>query len=369
MSLKSSVELSFKKTIDSLLHYRCYQVCCSHYKHLLKRHHFKNKKVKGEDDYVKKWRVLYSRVEPYSYRYFCHFCGNTPNIVPEDIGHFCIENVLNPREFRAAYTDKNLFPEIIGKEYVARTILCRINGSCLLDAEYKNASDDLSKYIGDLTSLILKPSVNSCSGEGILKFEKKGKEFVSVDKNIILTKDFLMSYQNDFCLQETVFQHSFMKKLCPTSVNTIRLCLYRSVSNEEPVVTSSIIRIGKNGSIVDNAHAGGMIIGVNVATGEMGKFVIDQYGNKQNTWNGIDYSKNTFIVPFWNSIIAFAKYIGTRVHHHRLIALDVTIDDGGKPVLIEYNINSFGYWLFMYTNQEVFGEYTDEIIDYCKRNK
>lgn len=353
----------------SVRHYRRYRRYSNQYKCYLKQQHFENKKAIGEDLYMKKWEVLCPRVEPYSYRFFSHFCGNNPNIVPEDIGRSFIEPVLNPIEYRPTYSDKNLFPEIVGKEHVARTIVCRINGSNLLDAEYKNASDDLSKYIGNATSLILKPSVNSSSGRGIMKFEKKGKDFVSVGGDITLSKAFLLSYQKDFCLQEMITQHSFMKKLCPTSVNTMRLCLYRSVANEESVVTAGIIRIGKDGSFVDNIHAGGMRVGIDVATGELGKYVVDQYGNKQDSWNGIDYSKNVFTVPHWNDVISFSKYIGSSIHHHRLIALDIALNENGKPVLIEYNINGFSYSAYMYTNQEVFGKYTDEVIDYCRRNK
>lgn len=353
----------------SIKRYRCYRRYSKQYKCYLKEQHFENKKAIGEDSYIKKWEVLCPRVEPYSYRFFSHYCGHSPNIVPEDIGRSFIEEVLNPIKYRPAYTDKNLFPEIIGKENVARTIVCRINGGNLLDADYKLASDELSKYTANTTSLILKPSVDSKGGKGILKFEKKGKDFVSDGQEIVLTKDFLLSYGKDFCLQETIVQHSFMSKLCPTSVNTIRVCLYRSVSSEESVVTASCIRIGKNGSIVDNGHSGGMLIGVDIITGELGKFVFDIYGNKQDSWNGIDFSKNAFTVPHWDEVISFAKYVGSRIHHHRLIALDIALKENGKPILIEYNIKVFTYCVFMYANQEVFGEYTDEVIDYCRRNK
>lgn len=369
MSVISRVKLGIKEARVSLKRYRRYLRYSRQYKRYLKQQHFENKKAPGEDAYIKKWEVLCPRVEPYSYRFFSHFCGYTPNIVPEDIGRSYIEEVLNPVAYRAPYEDKNLFPEIIGKENVPRTIVCRINGSNLLDADYKNAGDDLSKYVADATSLILKPSVNSSSGRGILKFEKRGKEFISAGKNITLTKDFLLSYQKDFCLQAAVVQHSFMNKLCPTSVNTMRLCLYRSVTSEESVVTAGVIRIGKNGSFVDNVHSGGMRIGVDVSSGELGKYVVDQYGNKQDTWNGIDFSKSIYFVPNWNDVISFAKYVGTRIHHHRLIALDIALKENGIPILIEYNLSGFSYSPYMVTNQEVFGKYTDEIIDYCRRNK
>ena len=369
MSMISRVKSGIKEALVSLKYYRRYRRYSGQYKSYLKKQHFENKKAIGEDEYIKKWEVLCPRVEPYSYRFFSHYCGYNPNIVPEDIGRSFIEEVLNPVEYRPPYEDKNMFPEIVGKENVARTIVCRINGSNLLDAEFRNASDDLSKYTANATSLILKPSVNSSSGRNIIKFDKKGNDFVSAEKGITLSKDFLLSYQKNFCLQETVVQHSFMSKLCPTSVNTIRLCLYRSVSSEESVVTAGIVRIGKDGSFVDNVHSGGMRIGVDISSGEMGKYVIDQYGSKQDTWNGIDFSKSIFIVPHWNDVISFAKYVGTRIHHHRLIALDIALKENGQPILIEYNLSGFSYSPYMITNQEVFGKYTDEVIDYCRRNK
>ena len=355
--------------IPSYRHRRLYKVYSEQNKHRLELQHFENKKAEGEDAYLQKWGVLSSRVEPYSYRFFSHYCGPTPNIVPEDIGHTCIEDVLNPLALRRVYCDKNLFPEIVGKENVPRTIVCRINGSQLLDSEYKLAEKELSEYIGDTENLILKPTIDSSSGRGIIKFIKKDGAFISTDGEVILSKAFLESYRMDFCLQEAVDQHEFMNKLCSTSVNTIRLCVYRSVKDEKPKVTASIIRIGKNGACVDNACAGGVFIGVDVATGEMGRFVINRYGNKENVWNGVDFSQNTFVVPYWKEVIAFAEFVGTRVPHHRLIALDVALNKDGKPILIEFNIEWFGFWLYEYTNQEVFGEYTDEIIEYCKKMK
>lgn len=353
----------------SYRHYRFYKVYSEQFKHYLELQHFENKKAEGEDAYIQKWKALSSRVEPYSYRFFSHYLENTLNIIPEDIGHSYIEEVLNPLALRPVYTDKNLFPQIIGNEYVPRTIVCRINGSQLLDAEYRLAEKDLTEYIGEVDSMILKPTVDSSSGRGIIKFVKKGNAYVSTDGEITLSKAFLESYRKDFCLQEAVEQHDFMNMLCPTAVNTIRLCLYRSVIDEKPRVTASIVRIGKNGTIIDNAQGGGMFTGVNLETGELGKCVMDKYGTKENVWNDIDFSQNSFVVPNWKEVIAFAEYVGTKIPHHRLIALDIALKKDGKPILIEFNIEWFSFWFYMYTNQEVFGEYTDEIIEYCKKMK
>lgn len=346
-----------------------YRYYSSHYKRLLKLHHISNVQAEGEEDYVRKWKVLSSKVEPYSYRFFSHFVGNTPNIIPENIGRSVIEGILNPRPYRAVYSDKNLFPEIIGKADVPRTLLCRIHGGGLLDGDYQYADKDISCYLEGVNSAILKPSVNTKSGAGIVRFTREGGSFVSPEKGITLTKDYLLSYHHDFCLQETIEQHEQMQRLCPTSVNTIRLCLYRSVVDEEPKITSGIVRIGKNGSVVDNIHAGGMRIGVDVRTGVLGKYVVDQYGRKSEVWNDIDYSRTNFVIPHWEGVLSFARYVGTRIHHHRLLALDIAIGKTGKPILLEYNIHSFSYAPYMCTGQEVFGAYTDEIIAYCKKEQ
>ena len=143
MSIISRIKKGVKEAIVSSRRYRRYRRYSNQYKSFLKMQHFENKKAIGEDSYVKKWEVLCPRVEPYSYRFYSHFCGYNPNIVPEDIGRTFIEEVLNPVEYRPVYEDKNMFPEIIGKENVARTIVCRINGSNLLDDEYNIASDEL----------------------------------------------------------------------------------------------------------------------------------------------------------------------------------------------------------------------------------
>ena len=357
-----------KETVYFLRNRKAYRFYTSQFKRYLELHHFDDKKAPGEDAYLGLWHSLSKKVDPYSYRYFCHFCGYTPRIVPEDIGHSVIEDVLCPTAYRGVYSDKNLFPLIVGKENLPQTFIYRINGGCLLDSEYHPIDKDVLTYLTSVDSVILKPSINSCSGQGIKKFIRRGDGFFSVDKGVALTKEYLLAYSDDFCLQRAIEQHPFLSQLCPSSVNTIRISLYRSIRNDESIVTASVLRIGKAGSVVDNAHSGGFFTGVNKDTGELEKYVIDQFGNKKEEWNGVNYASDPLIIPNWDKVLSFAKTVGGKILHHRLIALDIALDKNGDPVLIEYNLGLFSYWLFMYTNQEVFGEYTDEVIAYCKQH-
>ncbi len=265
------------------------------------------------------------------------------------------------------YEDKNMFPLIIGKDKVPVTVLCRMNGGRISDADFKPVTDGIEAHLDNETPLILKPSVGGESGQGIHMFvySTKEKAYISQRDGSRLTKDFLMDYNENFVLQKAVTQHPEMAKFNPTSVNTLRIGVYRSWKDEDPHVLASIMRVGKAGSFVDNAHAGGMFVGVDVESGKVGEKLYDQYGVSASVWNGIDYTGNDFVIPKWREIRDFVCEAARKIIHHRLYAFDICLDAKGTPVLIEYNLHSFSYWLFMFTGQKPLGDYTDEIMEFC----
>ena len=128
------------------------------------------------------------------------------------------------------------------------------------------------------------------------------------------------------------------------------------------------MRIGRKDSLIDNAHAGGAFVGVSLE-GRLGKYVIDQYGTKETVFNGIDFSKEEFVIPHFDRVIAFSKQVADKCVHHKLFALDVMMNEQDCPVLIEYKLTAFSSWLFECAGVSPFGQYTDEIIDYCAKNK
>lgn len=202
-----------------------------------------------------------------------------------------------------------------------------------------------------------------------MKFERLNGRFVSKNEGVELTMEFLKSYGDDFILQEAVEQHSAISELCSTSLNTLRVFLYRSVKDNAAHVLACVLRVGKDGNYLDNAHAGGRFIGVDVATGELGTYVSDTYGLKSKLWNGIDYSIERRKIPCWDQIVSFAENIGGCHDQMRLVSLDVVLDKDSKPLLIEGNVTANSYWLFMLAGQSPFGDFTDEIIDYCAFHK
>lgn len=327
----------------------------------------RNSKVAGEEEYVQKWSQLSRKVDIVSYRLYSHYCGCIPDIVPEDIGRIIIEEKLDPPRYRDFYNDKSLYPVLLGNKCVPQTLICRINGSVLLEKSLLPLPTDVVTACKGFDRIILKPSIDSSSGQGIELFTLKNNVYCNSNGDI-LSDDYLLNYSNNFVLQVAIEQHQDLAVFNKSSLNSIRIATYRSVKDESPHVLSAILRIGKTGSTVDNAHAGGRYIGIDISNGKLGSYTCDQYGNKSTEWNDIDFSASTYFIPEWEKVLSFAEEVTRKIYHHRLLALDITVTKEGMPKLIEFNIGGFSYWLFEFTNQKPLGDYTKEIINYCIGN-
>lgn len=321
---------------------------------------FKNCSIEEERSQIKKWKRLSRLVSSTDFRFFSNYC-DVNHIVPENVMHSKIEPVLNPERFRSYYSDKNIIP-LLFPDLCVKTVLCRINGGSILDDRYKPVNN-IDRYLSS-SFLILKPSIDSDSGLGITLFRNEGSCYKS-NEGDYLTSDYLLNYSDNFVLQEALEQSEFMSKFNSTSVNTIRLFTYRSVINEIPQVVSGVMRIGGKGAFVDNAHAGGRFVGIDVEKGILGHTTLDYRGTRQNSFNGIDFEKEIFEIPNWDIIMQFAKTISMGVLHMRFLALDIALDINNNPKLIEFNCQQSSLWLSMYTGQRPFGDYTDEILNYC----
>ena len=203
-------------------------------------------------------------------------------------------------------------------------------------------------------------------GVGVTLYENNGGVWRDVKTGERLTLDYLDRHSGeDFIMQEAFEQHEFMAQFNPTSVNTIRLAVYKSVKDDRCHVTQVIMRIGKKGNVVDNLGAGGVYVGVKREDGTLLHECIDYDGRSSSEFNGVDL-KQIYKIPFWDEITGYAERVCNYVPNQRLFALDVALGRDGKPILLEYNLNGFNPSLFQFTVGPAFGEYTDEIIDYCK---
>ena len=341
------------------------------YKDSRAQFNYKSYDKAGLKAYKKKWAPL-GFAHPVYFKLYSQFVGSDPNILPDDLSHKAIESILNPVKFRAPYEDKNMFDKILGYEMTAKTLLRSMQGF-LYDQTYKPVSTDvdLNKLIKGYQRVVAKQTLETCSGDDVLVFEQdSNSRWIQIgNPSNELTLDLLKNrLGSDWLLQEYLKQSEFMNSLCKTSVNTLRILVYRSVKDDVPHVLNAGIRIGHDGAIVDNSHQGGLFVGLD-KNGRLNHWLTDQYLLKYTVHNDIDFSTVNLQVPDWAKIIAFSEEVARRIPYHRCLNLDVMIDFEGNPKIIEYNIGTMSMWLFQSHLYSCFGEYTDEIIEYCAAHK
>lgn len=182
-------------------------------------------------------------------------------------------------------------------------------------------------------------------------------------------RNLIAYYKGNFVIQECLKQSPFTAQFNPTSVNTFRIFTYKSVRTNEVHVLGIVFRMGKENTFVDNNHAGGKYIGILHDGSFANHCVFDQYGNTYTTFNGIDFSKSKYTVPDFKVVIDFSKSVAERIFHNRTLDLDVMIDLQGNPKLVEFNVDMCSPWLYQFTTGPVFGQYTDEVIDFIQNIK
>jgi len=383
MSLLSRITSPIKKAFQERERYLIYKEYRDHFKLYMLNHNLNpEERIEGEDEYYKVWRQLCTRIEPYSYRFFSHYMGKIPYIVPEDIGRTFIEYYLNPLPYRAFYSDKNMYQQYLSPSSAfPKAYFRRIDGSCLLDdafvipcfdgisLSFESSALEIANYIPD-SRIVLKKSTDSGGGYSILCFCKNEKGIFSNSEIGELSGNYLRAFSSNFVIQEVIQQHPFFSQFCSSSLNTMRLYVYRSVKDESINIYSALLRIGNEGSFVDNLTQGGMSVPIDVETGKLGRVgVVGHLGFLKPTHNGIDFSKGVFAIPKWNELKEFACSIARQNRHCHMIALDLALDVNNQIRMIEYNVGDNSYWWSMYFGIQPFGTKIQEVIDYCIEQK
>lgn len=361
------------KVYDYILSTGVSKIVC---KKRLAAFNYPNEKKTRENEWVKKWSCL-GQTNKQWYRLYSHFIGENVDIVPDDIMSNVIEPILNPVRFRSLYEDKNLLDNYFMTQFSKRitppTLLRNINNA-LFSGNFDFIEPQIVGTILNKSQskrLISKASIDENSARGIYFWERRGNDYIIKDGDEVLCMDTLSKFypNGNYIIQEVAEQSEFMNYLCSTSVNTLRVHMYRSVKDEKPHLVNAVVRIGKEGSLVDNAHAGGSWCGIHKDSGELQDFVIDQHAEKRTVFNGIDFSKERLCIPNWAQVEKFCEDVMLCLPHMRNLALDVMINKDGNPMIIEYNTDKFATFFYQLTTSAVFAEFTDEVIEYCKNNK
>ncbi len=194
-----------------------------------------------------------------------------------------------------------------------------------IKADSSLTQEKLSAFLADKTQVIYKPLEGS-SGQGIVKYQKSDWQ------ELPLFLDQLIE-AGDGVLEEVVIQHPEMARMCPTSVNTVRIATL--LGDKQEGIVYAFLRIG-NGRVMDNVDCGGMAARVDLDSGKLLTVGADKQGNTYEKHPMTGTSIIGFTIPFFEEAKQMCLQAMRVVPQVRFVAWDVAITEQG-PRFIEGN--------------------------------
>lgn len=271
--------------------------------------------------------------------------------IPDNFYEAFIDEYFTDPQHTRPFDDKNLYDVYFHDVHQPKTIFRKIRDS-YLDANYRiiTQEDAIEAALG-AEEVILKVGKYSCAGKGV-KFWNKSIN----DKHEII--DFCDDSANVTC-QEVIKQHAELSRLNPSSINTVRV-LTLFFDNQVHVL-SSVLRMGVNGSRVDNASSGGIVCGIH-ENGQLKGEAFDTSGNRYLKHpQGTNFESVT--IPNFSYFIDLSISLAERFSSmSRLISWDFAVGESGEPILIEFNISHGQLDFHQLCNGPIFGDLTEEVL-------
>ncbi|MBO5972608.1 MAG: hypothetical protein J6Q07_06330 [Alistipes sp.] len=279
-------------------------------------------------------------------------CENLELYVPHGLYFARVDAALTVPYAAKTLDDKNFYDLLFYDIHQPKTI-CRVEDGVLLDGNYQLITrDEAVKLCQAAGYVIIKPSVNSCGGNGI-KFWKSGEDSVEALVDIL-------NANRRYIVSEVVSQSREISRVHASSLNTIRIMSL--MHNNKVYILSSILRMGVGGAKVDNATAGGIFCGIN-DDGTLKDVA-------HNTRGDIFYEHpqtgpfNQFHIPNFEKCKELVERCAPRLSRiSRLCSWDICLDENDEPMLIEANLTFGGIEIHQVTNGPIFGDMTEEVLD------
>lgn len=248
--------------------------------------------------------------------------------------------------------------DLIGKrEFISdaeKTDLVKIGSTseikCLLDDKYESYKA-LEKYYGrkllklnrkNYISFVrfcirhpvfVKKNSYDSLGRGVMKVDIH--DYDSVRKVYeAITKDL-----GNVTVEELICPHRTIEALNPSSVNTVRVIVCRK-DGAEPVIVDTFMKIGRDGSFVDNGGAGGILVHIDPQTGVFDSDGVDESGKRFENHPDHGYKFKGYQLDKWSAVIKLSKEAMKDIEGLAYVGWDFTMNRKGEWIIVEGNSGS-----------------------------
>lgn len=194
--------------------------------------------------------------------------------------------------------------------------------------------DDACNLLANTHGFIVKPSIDTLCGNGVIKVTKNNRTTEEYCKSIL---ESLRQSGSNFIAQELLCQHPDIARLNPTSINS---CRVTTIYLNGKMSYSVVLKVGKKDSIKDNWNSS-YLIGVD-SNGQLKSSGYDFYLNKvQQTDNGIIF-KGLQLPCFEKMINAVQEWHQQYLPQCGIVGWDVFVDNNDNISVIEVNLTCPG---------------------------
>lgn len=333
------------------------------------------KSQERETEFLNKWSALMpaGRINLGLYRFYANYLGDDPRIITDDVFHITVEPCLNSQDSIPVYGDKNMFERLLPQAYFPICIIRNMEYD-YMDRDYHiiqmNNVEFENRILQNVDlckkgKIIVKPSKDTGGGLGVRLFTYHNNNWINTEGDM-LTLDYLgKKYKRNFIIQEALEPCKFVRQFNSTSYSTFRIFTYRSVIDDNPHYIGGYLRIGAKDSFKDNIWGGGYAIPIN-NDGTLANHASDAQRKHYDSINGINLKERVFAIPSWDKIIDLCYDIAVKITPNRLLSFDIMLDENEEPRCIEFNIKNQTVTTVQTTSKPFFGEFTEEVISYCK---
>ena len=195
------------------------------------------------------------------------------------------------------------------------------------------SDQDVDQILDRLTDPEIFIKQNMCGeGSGVFLAKRKADGYYTADGLKLSAASIRANFKNNqYLFERKIEQHPTIAQFNPSSVNTCRIITYRNKA------ISCGMRFGRAGSFIDNAAKGGLVVGVDMQTGEMGAYGLREYdATKYYEHPDSHIPFKGVVVPNWHEMVEVVNQTCRMLPYYSSVGFDVACTPNG-PVIIEIN--------------------------------
>lgn len=239
----------------------------------------------------------------------------------------------NPFKYQILFTDKYIQKSLlIGLKLPTPTLLAFVGAGATV-----SSIQDFRTVVGEAPDeFVLKP-VSARGGRGFRKLTKSHGTLLEGNSPIQL-EDLWHSLQPDIerglIMEETAHNSESIRRMNPSSLNTFRVITFK-FPNSRWAPIGSYLKVGRQNSIVDNRHAGGLLVRID-NEGRTGLAVDPTTRSEHSHHPEIGSDLAGILIDGYSDVVNLALEASVPFSQMGILGWDIALTDKG-PRIIEVN--------------------------------